>query len=129
MPEFVDVEALVLSLLPYDLDSGTQLPSNVPYPFIAVRKIDGASPDARFYDQADVRIDVYATSRDEAYSLAQEIRSIIWGAWDTQEVTPYGHISWLEELQSPAQHTTEHDPDGIWTFRAVYDLTIRGDGK
>src|SRR5690606_41818799 len=107
MPEFVDVEALVLSLLPYDLDSGTQLPSNVPYPFIAVRKIDGASPDARFYDQADVRIDVYATSRDVAYSLAQEILSYIWGAWESQAVTLVGHLAWISDIIKAASSDTQ----------------------
>lgn len=125
MPGFVDAEALILALCPDDVDSGTQQPANMPLPFIIVRKVDGASADARFIDAASIRIDVTASSRDEAYTIANEVRSALWEAWEQQTVTPHGHVTWLEEQQSPAQFNAATDYDGAWAFRAIYDVTVR----
>ena len=115
-------EVNVMSLAPDDI------PSFVP--LVVVRRTGGSSEAPRFWDQPWLAIQCWdaptdtADARRNAHDLADQVRRIIWEAWETQTTTPAGWIANVRESSAPEEI---NDPDLplFSRYQATYELRIR----
>lgn len=115
-------EVAVMSLAPDDI------PSVVP--LVVIRRTGGSSDAPRFWDQPWFNVQCWAApseaadARRNAHNLADQVRRIIWEAWEDQTVTPAGWISNVRESSAPEEI---NDPDlpHYSRYQATYELRIR----
>jgi hypothetical protein len=75
--QFPDAEALVAHAIRTGV-AGSRVYSSVPndptYPLVTVRRIGGTPMERHRWDEARIQIDVWGTSKSEAFDLAQAAR-------------------------------------------------------
>lgn len=99
-------------------------------PLIVVRRTSGASPAPRFWDGPAINIQCWSDATADldpvsaASDLADQVRRVLWEAWENQTVTPYGHIVQLHESQGPME-VPDVDLPRLGRYVATYALRIR----
>lgn len=89
--------------------------------YVVASRVGGAAISMGLLDRATCDVQVYAPTRRGASELAQTIRLALHGAWTDQIVTPYGHLSFLQELAAPTPIATS----GAYRYQASYSLGVR----
>jgi hypothetical protein len=120
--------------LPAEVTVMSKVPDKVPsyMPLVVCRRTGGSSFAPKFYDQPYINIQCWAAAdRDAgvdasraAHNLADDVRRVLWAAWDNQTVVAAGHIGWVRESQAPLESP---DPDlpHHGRYAATYELLIR----
>jgi hypothetical protein len=99
-------------------------------PLIVVRRVAGASVAPRFWDGPSINVQCWSDATTEldpvsaASELADQVRRVLWEAWDNQVVTSAGHIVQLRESQGPME-VPDIDLPRLGRYVATYQLRVR----
>lgn len=99
-------------------------------PVIVVRRVAGATRAPRFWDGPSINIQCWSDATAEldpdsaASDLADQVRRVLWEAWQNQTVTSAGHIVQLRESQGPTE-VPDVDLPHLGRYVATYALRIR----
>lgn len=141
MPEryVVDYLDVLLALLRDDLTFPdvtvmSRIPDHITQylPLVVIRRIGGDSAHPRFFDVPWINVQCWCDDRypdsdpfRAAGDLADEVRRVLWEAYETQKVLPgLGWISWVRESTAP-QEVSDVDRPFLGRYAATYELRIR----
>lgn len=107
--------------------SSTQVPANLAtkLPRHVVYKLSGVAVHQKFMDKPIVQVSSYAATRDDAKTLAEDARSALFLAWQSQHRYTNGVIHRVVEVASPFEVRTGTEPDGVSRFDATYQVFTR----
>jgi hypothetical protein len=136
----VDYLDVVMALLRAELTtSGVQVMSRIPdhlddyLPLVVIRRVGGDSPAPEFYDVPWINVqcwcaDPRTVDSDQfraASDLADDVRRVLWTAWQTQQVIPgLGWIGAIRESAAP-QEVSDTDRPFLGRYSATYELRVR----
>lgn len=135
----VDYLDVLLELLRTDLTfPGVRVMSRIPdhiteyLPLVVIRRVGGDSPAPRFYDVPWINVQCWCDDRHPgadpfraAGDLADDVRRVLWEAYETQRVLPgLGWVSWVRESTAP-QEISDVDRPFLGRYSATYELRIR----
>jgi hypothetical protein len=131
----VDVFDVLLPLLRAGLPGVNvmnRVPDRVPdyLPLVVVRRTGGSSDHPRFIDVPWVNVQCWAQGSGStdawraAFTLADDVRGVLWTAWANLTTPPAGHIRRVRESSAPEEI---NDPDlpHFGRYQATYELWIR----
>lgn len=121
-----DPEDLVLFLLnglapTVSVNQPADLATRLPY--LCARRVGGAARHQRMLDGATFDVQAYACTRRAARDLCAAAGLALFTAWDSQTVTPYGHVSAHREISGASELPS--GVEGVWRFQATHALQIR----
>lgn len=107
--------------------SSTQVPANLAtkVPRHVVYKLSGVAVHQKFMDKPIVQVSSYAATRDAAKALAEDARTALFTAWQTQHRYTNGVVHRIVEIASPFEVRTGTEPDGVSRFDATYQVFTR----
>ena len=121
-----DEENLVRDVLT-GTTSSTSVPADLAskLPRYVVYKISGTAVHPKLFDKPVVQVSSYAATRDAAKSLAEDARSALFAAWQSQHRYTHGVVHRAVEVFSPVEVRTGTEPDGVFRFDATYQVFTR----
>jgi hypothetical protein len=124
-----DVDDLVRGIL---AGTGVKVGVNVPadmvtdwLPYIAAKRIGGASVDPANLDRATVSVDCYSGARRTAAEMAEACRTLLYRAWRSQTVYAAGTVAHFAEATAPFELRTAGQPQDLYRYTATYSLHVR----
>lgn len=112
----------------------TSIPDNtLDYlPLVVLRRTGGSSSWPRFWDRPTINIQCWCDAdRDNnidasrmAANLADRCRRALWEAFEAQTVTPYGHISKIDESLAPME-VGDADLPHLGRYSATSQIRVR----
>ena len=140
MPRFsVDYLDVLLELLRQDLTfPGVQVMSRIPdeitkyLPLVVIRRVGGDSTHPEFFDVPWISVQCWVDDQGptgdpfrDASDLADDVRRVLWEAWQTQRVVPgLGWIGSIRESTAP-QEISDVDRPFLGRYSATYELRVR----
>jgi len=110
----------------------SRVPDPVPahLPLVVIRRTGGSSDHPTFIDVPWINVQCWAARSDTqdaarvAHNLADDVRRVLWTAWQSQTTTPAGWIRRVRESSAPEEI---NDPDVplFGRYQATYELWIR----
>jgi len=135
----VDYLDVVLELLRQDMTyPGVTVMSRIPdhitdyIPLVVIRRVGGDSPAPSFYDTPWINVQCWVDDQGpsgdpfrDAGDLADDVRRVLWTAYETQRVVPgLGWIGAIRESSAP-QEISDVDRPFLGRYSATYELRVR----
>jgi hypothetical protein len=110
----------------------SRVPDGIPshLPLVVIRRTGGSSDSPTFYDVPWINVQCWAApspSEDAsriAHDLADDVRRVLWTAWENQTVTPAGWIRRVRESSAP-EEINDPDVPMYARYQATYEIWIR----
>ena len=110
----------------------SRVPDPVPdyLPLVVIRRTGGGSDHPRFIDIPWINVQCWAAPSGSldaaraAHNLADDVRRVLWTAWQTQQTTPAGWIRRVRESSAP-EEINDPDVPMFGRYQATYELWIR----
>jgi hypothetical protein len=109
--------------------AGTFIPSDLAnrLPYVTARRITGPPRHPQFAGNPTMDVQTWATTREVAADLAEDVRVAVYDAWRKQTTYASGWIAWQACISEPAElrSTLEAVPEDLYRFQATYRLVVR----
>ena len=99
-------------------------------PLVVIRRTGGSSDHPRFLDVPWINVQCWSaptSTKDAAraaHDLADDVRRVLWEAWENQLVVPAGWIRRIREFSAP-EEINDLDVPHFGRYAATYEIWIR----
>ena len=110
----------------------SRTPDQVPrfLPLVVLRRTGGGSDHPQFLDIPWINVQCWAAASGGldaprvAHNLADDVRRVLWAAWQNQTVTPAGWIRRVRESSAP-EEINDPDVPMFARYQATYEIWVR----